>query len=89
MNAFNKLIMKKLKRNGVVMTDYIYWSKYSPDGRVQWFLVKPWTSSIGRCMWYCTGALPQPSKWPAWWVHFSIVVVFPVALAAARAIWSK
>ncbi len=72
------------------MTNYSYRSKYSPDGGVQWLLVKHWTSSIGQCMQYCTGAPPRPSKWPAKWVYFVIgVVVFPVALAAAGAIGCK
>ncbi len=31
------------------MTDYSYWSKHSPNGGIQWLLVKPWTISIGGC----------------------------------------
>jgi hypothetical protein len=54
--------MKKSTKIGVGMTECSYWSKYLPNGGVQWLLVKPWTSSIGRCVWYCTGAPPRPSK---------------------------
>jgi hypothetical protein len=89
MLIFNKLIMKKLKKPGVGMTNYSYWRKYSPDGSTQWLLVKPWTSSIGQCTRYCTIAPPKPSKWPAKWVHFFIVLAFPVALVAAGTIRSK
>ncbi len=71
------------------MTKCYYWPQYLPNGGIQWFLVKPWTSSIGQSAWYFTGALPWPLKWPAMWVHFFIVFVFPVALAAAGAIRSE
>ncbi len=33
-------------------------------------------------MQYCTGALPQPSKWPAKLVHYFLVILIAVALAA-------
>jgi hypothetical protein len=36
--------------------------KYSPDGGVQWLLVKPWTPFIGQCMRHCTSASSRPSK---------------------------
>jgi hypothetical protein len=55
----------------------------------KWLLVKPWTSSIGQYVQYCTGAPPRPSKWPAKLVHFFVVVLFAVALAAGGAIQSK
>ncbi len=37
-------------------------TQYLPNGSIQWLLVKPWTSSIGWCGQYCSGALPRPSK---------------------------
>jgi hypothetical protein len=82
-------MMKNIKNTGVGMSDGFYWPQNLPDDRVQWLLVKPWTSSIGQCAWYCTGAPPRPSKWPAKQVHLFLVVLFAVALAAAGAIPSK
>ncbi len=32
------------------MSNGFYWQQYSPDGGVQWLLVKPWITSIGHCM---------------------------------------
>jgi hypothetical protein len=52
------------KKTAVAISDLYYRTLYSSDGGVQWLLVKPWTSSIGQCTRYCTGALPQPSTWP-------------------------
>jgi hypothetical protein len=78
--------MKKLKKNGGGMSDGCYWPQYLPNGSIQWLLPMPWTSSIGQCTSYCTGALPRPLKWPVKLVHFFIVVLFAVILAAARAI---
>jgi hypothetical protein len=89
MLVFNELIMKKLKKTGIGMNNYMYLRENSPDGGIQWLLVKPWTSSIGRCTQYHTGAPPRQSNWPAKWVHFFIVVAFPVTLAATGGIWSK
>jgi hypothetical protein len=86
---FYKLVTKKLKKTGVGTLDGFYWLQYSPNGGVQWLLPKPWTSSIRHCARYCTGAPLWPSKWPAKLVHFFIVVLFAVALAAAGAIQSK
>jgi hypothetical protein len=81
--------MKKLKKMGICVINCIYQPQYLPDGGIQWLLPKPWTSSIERRMQYCTGAPPWPSKWPEKLVHFFNVVLFAVALAAARAIRSK
>ena len=50
---------------GVGMSLLCYWSECLPNGGIQWLLVKPWTSSIGRCARYCTAASWWPSKWPA------------------------
>jgi hypothetical protein len=61
------------------MSDGFYWLQYLLDGGVQWLLPKPWTSSIGQYVQYCTGAPPRPSKWPAKLVNFFIVVLFAVA----------
>jgi hypothetical protein len=55
----NKLTVKKLEKNGVCVTNCKYWLQYLPNGGAQWLLPKPWTSSIGQCMWYCTGAPAQ------------------------------
>ncbi len=44
-------------------------SEQSPDGGVQWLLLKPWNSSTGRCVQYCTIAPPWLSKQPAMEVH--------------------
>ena len=49
-------------KTGIGMTNWWYWSKYLPNGIVKWLLVKPWTSSIGRCEHYCTTALWWPSN---------------------------
>jgi hypothetical protein len=68
--------MKKIKKTKVGLTDCNYLPQYL-------------TSTIGRCARYCTNALPQPSKWPVFLVHFLFVVLFAVALVAAGAIWSK
>ncbi len=62
--------MKKLKINKVGVTDCNYWLQYLPNGGIQWLLPKSWNSSIGQCVWYCTGALPRPSKWPSKLAHF-------------------
>jgi hypothetical protein len=78
--------MKKLKKNRVCMTNCMYQPQYLPNGGVQWLLPKPWTFSIGQCMRYCTGAPPQPSKWPANLVHFFVIILLAVALAATQAI---
>ncbi len=66
------LAMKNIK-NSVGMSNCYCWPQYLPDGGVWWHLVKPWTSSIGKWAQYCTGAPPQPSKWPAKLVHFSLL----------------
>ncbi len=58
-----------------------YWSKCLPNGGIQWLLVKPWTSSIGRCVRYCTAALQWPSKRPDFLVYLLFIVCLPVALA--------
>ncbi len=72
------------------MTDCNYWLlQYLPDGGVQWLLVKPWISSIRRCMRNWTGAPLRPSEWPAKLVHYFFDVVFAVALAATGAIQIK
>ncbi len=68
------------------MSFLCYWTKYLPDGGIQWLLVKPWTSFIKQCAWLSTGTLPWPSKWPALSVYFLIVVCLPDALAAAEVI---
>ncbi len=60
-----------------------YWSKCSPDGGIQWLLVKPWTLSIRRCARYRTAASQWSSKRPAKWVYCLIVVLLIVALADA------
>jgi hypothetical protein len=66
-----------------------YWSECSPNGGIQWLLVKPWTSSIGQCARYCTAALQWPSKQPALLVFLLIVVYVSAALADTGAIRSK
>jgi hypothetical protein len=71
------------------MTNYIYQPQHLPNGGVQWLLPKPWTSFIEGCAQYHTSALPRPLKWPAKFIHFFVVILFAVALAAARAIQSK
>jgi hypothetical protein len=45
--------MKTSKKNVLAMSDSYYWTKYLPNGGVQWLLVKPWTSSSGKCAQYC------------------------------------
>jgi hypothetical protein len=65
--------MKNLKKTGVPVTNCNYWPQYLPNGGVQWLLPKPWTSSIGRCVQYCTSAPPRPSKLPANLVHFLLL----------------
>ncbi len=51
-----------------------YRSKCSPDGGIQWLLVKPWSSSIRRCARYRTAALGWPSNhqlcWCICWLLF-------------------
>jgi hypothetical protein len=76
-------MMKKLKQNQHMLDQL---QQYLPNGGIQWLLPKPWTSFIGQCAWYCTSAPPRPSRWPAKLVPFFIIVLFAVALAAARAI---
>ncbi len=61
---FYELTIKKLKKNGLCMSDCNYWLQYSPNGCVQCLQPKPWISSIKLCARYCTGAPPRPSKWP-------------------------
>jgi hypothetical protein len=63
-------------------------AQYSPNGGVKWLLPKPWISSIGQCAQYGTGTPLQPLKWPAKLVHFIILVLFAVALAAASPVAS-
>ncbi len=62
---FYELTMKKLKKTSVCMSDGFYRPHYLPNGGIQWLLVKPWTSSIGRCARLHTVALPWPSTRPA------------------------
>jgi hypothetical protein len=81
--------MKKLRITDVSVTNCNYWPQYSPNGGDQWLQSKPWTTSTGQCAWYCTGASAQLSKWLAIMVHFLIVVLFAVALAATGAIRRK
>ncbi len=50
---FNKLTMQKSTKHGVCMTNCYFWLQHLPVGGMQWLLVKPWTSSIGQCTWYC------------------------------------
>ena len=59
------------RRRGVGMSGWCHWRKCSPNGVIQWLLEKPWTSSIGQCVWYLNGTPPWPSKWPAKLVHLS------------------
>ncbi len=68
------------------MTDCNYWPQYLPDGGDRDFNQKPWTTSIGQCAWYHTGASARLSKQLVIMVHFLIVVLFAVALASAGAI---
>ena len=35
---YNELTMKKINKTGVGMSDWCYWSKYSPDGGIQWLV---------------------------------------------------
>ncbi len=44
------------------LSDGMIRSKYSPDGGVQWLLVKPWTLSSRQCMQHCTAASSQLSN---------------------------
>ncbi len=74
-NLFLQVYNEKTEKNGICVTNCIYCPQYLPDGGIQWLLVKPWTSSVGRCMRYCTSAPPRPSKWPPVLVHLLIVVV--------------
>ncbi len=82
---------KKTQKNNVGMSNWCYWSKCLPNGSIQWLLVvKPWTSSIGRCAWYCISALPWLAiKMASIEGVFFTVFVLHTTLAAARAIWSK
>jgi hypothetical protein len=59
------LMMKNIKKTGVAMALLYYWTEYLLDGGVQWLQVNLWTSSIGQCARLRTGALPWPSKRPA------------------------
>ncbi len=61
---------KTQKKTKVGFADCNYQWQYSPNGGIQWLLTKPWTLSIGRWARDCTGAPPQPSKWPSKLVHF-------------------
>jgi hypothetical protein len=88
-DLFSQVYDEKTQKNGICVTDCMYRQQYLPNGGVQWLLPKPWTSSIRQCTWYCTGAPPQPLKWPEKLVHFFVVISFAVALAAAGAILSK
>jgi hypothetical protein len=88
-DLFLQVDNKKIEKTSICVTNCIYQPQYLPNGGVQWLLPKPWTSSIGRCALYCTGAPPQPSKWPAKLAHFFVVVLFAVALATAGAIQSE
>jgi hypothetical protein len=81
--------MKKLGKTGVSVTDCNFWPQYWPDGSDQCFQLKPWITSIWQCARYCTGASARLSKRLAIMVHFLIVVLFAVALAAAGAIWCE
>ena len=76
---FDNLTMKNIGKTSVGMSNWCYQSKCSPDGAIQWLLVKPWTSSIGRCARYCTAASQWPSKRPALLVYLLIVVCLSVA----------
>jgi hypothetical protein len=40
---------KKHKNPSECMTNCCYWPQYSPDGGVQWLLVKPWTLHWVMC----------------------------------------
>jgi hypothetical protein len=75
--------MKKLEKNGVSVTDCNYWPQYLPNDSDQWLQSKPWTTSIGQCVRYCTGPSAQLSKRLAITLLFLIVVSFAVALVAA------
>ncbi len=74
---------KNLEKTGISVTNRIYWLQYSPNGGDQWLHSKPWTTSIRQCTQYCAGASAQLLKRLAIMVHFFIVVLFAVALAAA------
>ncbi len=88
-NLFQHVDNEKHQKTGIAMSLLCYRLQYLPDGGIQWLLVKPWISSIGWYMRYCTGTPLQPSKWLAKLVHFFVAVLFAVALAAAGAIRSK
>jgi hypothetical protein len=75
--------MKKIVKSKCMRDQYL------PNGGVQWLLPKPWTSSIGQCVQYYTGAPPRPSKWQEKLVHSFVMVSFAVALAADGAIQSE
>jgi len=51
-------------------------SDWSPDGRVQWLLVKPWSCRIGRCRMYCFNATARSLKWPSTEVHLFVTAGF-------------
>ncbi len=40
---------KTSEKTGIAMSLLWYWPQPLPTGGIQWLLVKPWTSSIGRC----------------------------------------
>jgi hypothetical protein len=78
--------MKNSEKNGVLVTDCNYWPQYLPNGGDQGLQSKPWTTSIRQCVQYCTGASARLLKRLAIMVHFFIVVLFVVTLAATGAI---
>ena len=49
-------------------------SSAHPMAVISGFLEKPWTSSIWWCARYSTGTLLWPSKWPAKWTHYIVVL---------------
>jgi hypothetical protein len=51
-------------------------SQLSPNGGVQWLLVKPWLCCIRRCRMYHFNASARPFKWPATEVHLFVATSF-------------
>ncbi len=88
-NLFQCVDNEKHKKNWRSHVPFVLLATILAHWRCPVASIEALTSSIRQYAWYCTGALPQPSKWPAKLVHFFFAVLFAVALAATGAIRSK
>ncbi len=69
----SKLTMKKLRKNWRIGDQLQLLAAILARWHDQWLQLKPWTTSIGQCMRYCTGTSARLSKRLEIMVHFFIV----------------